>query len=152
MKLSNESRLKQLIEFKNDFNQRLEQAYKKYEENSKHLVKSSKTQSDVLLDKAKTSKENVKELPEINNEGKKRTLIFKSPFSDRNVDKSIKVKKRVKSQLKLMSDTWKPQYMVCDYFEKFKRLKDNYEMTNWERVNIFIINKLFSYIGKINAM
>ena len=40
MKLSNESRLKQLIEFKNDFNQRLEQAYKKYEENSKHLVKS----------------------------------------------------------------------------------------------------------------
>ena len=41
-----------------------------------------------------------------------------------------------------MADTWKPQYMVCDYFEKFKRLKDNYEMTNWERVNhnLFYLN------------
>ena len=28
--------------------------------------------------------------------------------------------------------------MVCDYFEKYKRLKPNYEMTNWEQVIIFL--------------
>ena len=43
-----------------------------------------------------------------------------------------------------MSNTWKPQFMVCDYFGKFKRLRDNYEMSNWEQVIKYFFNFLIN--------
>ena len=49
----------------------------------------------------------------------------------------IKLRKVGKCPIKLMSNTWKPQFMVCDYFEKYKRLKPQYEMSIWEQVIIY---------------
>ena len=76
----------------------------------------------------------------------KKSKIFKSPFSEDSDIDSIKIKKTGRSQLKLMSNTWKPQFMVCDYFETFKRLKDHYEMTNWEIVIIYLIYNIYYLI------
>ena len=149
MKLSNESRLRELMKFKQEFNEKLENAYKIYEEKTKSMIKGSKTQNndkqgDIKnLSQTKYSNHN-KSLPEIKNKEKGKTLIFKSPFSEKIEDKSLRIKKRGKSQLQIMADTWKPQYMICNYFDNFKRLKDNYEMTDWERVNhIFFYAKFY---------
>ena len=54
-----------------------------------------------------------------------------------NID-SIKIRKVGRGKLNIMSNTWKPQFMVCDYFEPYKRLKNNYEMSTWEIVIIYI--------------
>ena len=42
MKLSNESRLEELMRFKKDFNEKLKSAYKIYEERSKTFVNTAK--------------------------------------------------------------------------------------------------------------
>lgn len=128
MKLSNESRLEELMRFKKDFNEKLKSAYKIYEERSKTFVNTAKM------------KENTKENISIKNLKSKKLLkekkskIFKSAFSDDEEIDFIKTRKTGKSRAKLMSGTWKPQFMICDYFEEFKRLKDNYEMSDWEKV------------------
>ena len=117
MKLSNESRLEELMKFKNDFNEKLRNAYSLYEQRSKSISNNNinnENNKETLLKKNKT-----RNLPKITSSGKgKAKFIFKSAFDP----------------IKLMSNTWKPQFMVCDYFGKFKRLRDNYEMSNWEQV------------------
>jgi hypothetical protein len=142
MKLSNESRLEELMKFKKDFNEKLQTAYKIYEERSKTFESRTKTneKNKENISKNIKSNSNSRNLPKIKKLMKeKKSKIFKSPFSeDADID-SIKIRKTGRSQLKLMSNTWKPQFMVCDYFDTFKRLKDHYEMTDWEIViNLFI--------------
>ncbi len=140
MKLSNESRLEELMKFKKDFNEKLQTAYKIYEERSKTFGNRIKTKENNKENSSKNikSQNNSRNLPKIKKLVKeKKSKIFKSPFSEDSDIDSIKIKKTGRSQLKLMSNTWKPQFMVCDYFETFKRLKDHYEMTNWEIVIIF---------------
>lgn len=140
MKLSNESRLEELMKFKKDFNEKLQTAYKIYEERSKTFGNRIKIKENNKENSSKNikSQNNSRNLPKIKKLVKeKKSKIFKSPFSEDSDIDSIKIKKTGRSQLKLMSNTWKPQFMVCDYFETFKRLKDHYEMSNWEIVIIF---------------
>ena len=140
MKLSNESRLEELMKFKKDFNEKLQTAYKIYEERSKTFGNRFKTKENNKENSSKNikSQNNSRNLPKIKKFVKeKKSKIFKSPFSEDSDIDSIKIKKTGRSQLKLMFNTWKPQFMVCDYFETFKRLKDHYEMTNWEIVIIY---------------
>lgn len=133
MKLSNESRLDELMKFKKDFNEKLHKAYKIYEQRSKTFSSNNNTNEN---SKERFLNNKTRNLPKIR-EGKK-SKIFKSAFAQDGEIDPIKIKKCGRSQLKIMSNTWKPQYMVCDYFERFKRLKPNYEMTNWELVIIFL--------------
>ena len=138
MKLSNESRLGELMRFKKDFNEKLKSAYKIYEERSKTFVNTAKmkenTKENISIKNLK-SNQNSKNLPKIKKLLKeKKSKIFKSAFSDDEEIDFIKTRKTGKSRTKLMSGTWKPQFMICDYFEEFKRLKDNYEMSDWEKV------------------
>ena len=146
MKLSNESRLDELMKFKKDFNEKLHKAYKLYEQRSKTFSSNNNTNENY---KERVLNNKTRNLSKINriNEGKK-SKIIKSAFAQEDGEfEPIKIKKFGRSQLKIMSNTWKPQYMVCDYFEKFRRLKPNYEMTNWEIVIIFYLY-IFHYIGK----
>jgi hypothetical protein len=149
MKLSNESRLEELMKFKKDFNEKLQTAYKIYEERSKTFGNRIKTKENNKENSSKNikSQNNSRNLPKIKKFVKeKKSKIFKSPFSEDSDIDSIKIKKTGRSQLKLMSNTWKPQFMVCDYFETFKRLKDHYEMTNWEIVIIYLIYNIYYLI------
>lgn len=143
MKLSNESRIEELMKFKKDFNEKLERAYQKYEERSKTMgnnntIKENNKEaiSQDLFGK-KTNKHS-RNLPKIKSLIKeKKSPIFKSAFiQDADID-SIRIRKTGRSQIKLMSNTWKPQFMICDYFEPYKRLKSQYEMSNWEKVIIY---------------
>ena len=144
MKLPHESHLNELMKFKEDFNQKLQSAYKIYEERSKTFGNSlniKENNKENLSTKLKTS-QNIKQsknLPKIGKLSKeKKSKIFKSPFVlDSDID-SIKIRKTGKGKLNIMSNTWKPQFMVCDYFEPYKRLKNNYEMSTWEIVIIYI--------------
>ena len=149
MKLSNESRLEELMKFKKDFNEKLQTAYKIYEERSKTFGNRIKTKENNKENSSKNikSQNNSRNLPKIKKFVKeKKSKIFKSPFSEDSDIDSIKIKKTGRSQLKLMSNTWKPQFMVCDYFETFKRLKDHYEMSNWEIVIIYLIYNIYYLI------
>ena len=136
MKLSNESRLEELMKFKNDFNEKLKNAYNIYEQRSKNF---SKNNSNSENNKESSLSKKTRNLPKIQRFGKnKNSLIFKSPFDEEDETDYIKLRKVGKSPIKLMSNTWKPQFMVCDYFEKFKRLRPNYEMSIWEQVIIYL--------------
>ena len=59
------------------------------------------------------------------------------PFDEEDGIDYIKLRKVGKCPIRLMSNTWKPQFMVCDYFEKYKRLQPKYEMSIWEQVIIY---------------
>ena len=136
MKLSNESRLEELMKFKNDFNEKLKNAYNIYEQRSKNF---SKNNSNSENNKESSLSKKTRNLPKIQRFGKKKnSLIFKSPFDEEGEIDYIKLRKVGKSPIKLMSNTWKPQFMVCDYFDKFKRLRPNYEMSIWEQVIIYL--------------
>ena len=119
MKLSNESRLEELMKFKNDFNEKLRNAYSLYEQRSKSISKSNinnENNKERLLKKNKT-----RNLPKITSSGKgKPQLIFKSAFDEDGDIDYINIRKVGKAPIKLMSNTWKPQFMVCDYFGKFE--------------------------------
>ena len=138
MKLSNESRIDELMRFKEEFNNNLKSAYKIYEERSKTFTNnfSKKEESSKNI----STNKNSRNLPKIKKYKKdKKSDIFKSPFcEDLGGIDPIKLRKTGKSQLKLLSNTWKPQFMVCDYFDNFKRLRDQHEMTDWEKVIIYI--------------
>ena len=144
MKLPNESHLNELMKFKEDFNQKLQSAYKIYEERSKtfgnslNIKENNKENSSTKLKTSQNIKKS-KNLPKINKPSKEtKTKLFKSPFTiDADID-SIKIRKVGRGKLNIMSNTWKPQFMVCDYFEPYKRLKNNYEMSTWEIVIIYI--------------
>ena len=136
MKLSNESRLEELMKFKNDFNEKLRNAYNLYEQRSKTICKNN---SNIENNKENSlKKKKTRNLPKIQGLGKnKNSVIFKSAFDEEDGIDYIKLRKVGKCPIKLMSNTWKPQFMVCDYFEKFKRLKPKYEMSIWEQVIIY---------------
>ena len=137
MKLSNESRIEELMKFKKDFNEKLKTAYKIYEERSKTFGNTIKMKENTKENASKKTFKNnhTRNLPKIKKLMKeKKSKIFKSAFSDDDDFDPIKIRKTGRSQLKLLSDTWKPQFMVGDYFEKFKRIRDNYEMSDWEKV------------------
>ena len=143
MKLSNESRLEELMKFKNDFNEKLRNAYSLYEQRSKSISNNNinnENNKETLMKKNKT-----RNLPKITSSGKgKAKFIFKSAFDEDGDIDYIKIRKVGKAPIKLMSNTWKPQFMVCDYFGKFKRLRDNYEMSNWEQVIKYFFNFLIN--------
>jgi len=148
MKLTNESRLNELMKFKEDFTKKLKSAYKIYEERSKAFGKGlniKENNKENLSTKLKTNQsiQPSRNLPKLGKLSKeKKSKIFKSPFVlDSDID-SIKIRKTGKGKLNIMSNTWKPQFMVCDYFEPYKRLKNNYEMSTWE---IVIIDFLLIY-------
>lgn len=140
MKLANESRIEELMKFKKDFNDKLKKAYQLYEERTKtsgnNTTMKENNKGDVSnIIKGKKINKHSRNLPKIM--GFSKPSIFKSAFVEDADINSIQIKKTGKSQSKLMQNTWKTQYMVGDYFEPYKRLKDNYEMSNWERVNIY---------------
>ena len=81
MKLSNESRLEELMKFKNDFNEKLRNAYSLYEQRSKSISNNNinnENNKETLLKKNKT-----RNLPKITSSGKgKAKFIFKSAFDE----------------------------------------------------------------------
>lgn len=143
MKLSNESRIEELMKFKKDFNEKLQTAYKVYEERSKtfgnNISIKENNKENILKNPFGKINKHSRNLPKIKKLVKqKKSTVFRSAFTeDADID-SVR-KRKIGKSIKLISNIWKPQYMVSDYFETFKRLKENYEMSDWEKVNIYII-------------
>ena len=135
MKLSNESRLEELMKFKSDFNDKLKNAYKLYEQRSKTFCKNNNNIEN--SEESSFKKKKTRNLPKIQGFGKNKNIVFKSAFDEEDGIDYIKLRKVGKCPIKLMSNTWKPQFMVCDYFEKYKRLQPKYEMSIWEQVIIY---------------
>ena len=74
MKLSNESRLEELMKFKNDFNEKLRNAYSLYEQRSKSISNNNinnENNKETLLKKNKT-----RNLPKITSSGKGKAKLF----------------------------------------------------------------------------
>jgi hypothetical protein len=121
------------MKMKDEFNANLKDSFAKYELNNKqHNLnikdnhKIDKSRSSLVLSKKKI-------LPNLNRPKSKQILSINEEISTSS-NRSIK---RINSEYKKVPDTWKPQYMICDYFDKFKRLQDKHDMDNWEKVILY---------------
>ena len=115
----NEERVKEIQEFVKDFNKKLKDSFTLYEQKQKKIkLKKLKISQSQVYHHPKTEGD---KLPILNNKEKiKKT--FKKNLSDYNIfinnDKPI----------------WKPPKGVPDYFEDFKRLENQLDLDNWEKV------------------
>ena len=107
-----EVKVKEIQEFVNDFNKKIKESFKIYENRNK---------------KEKSLRRN---FSEINGEIKMREK-FPSLFIKNEENKnSIK-----NLQLNNKSPIWKPPNGAPNYFEEFKRLDNKHELSNWEKVS-----------------
>ena len=143
MKTSNTQRFEELMKFKNDFNAKLKESFEKYESRIKkyHSEKNGKNKT---INKFPTTVELTKEnIPIISKAKKSKNL---PPLTTKYIEEKdiiYKLPRRSRSQVKsdLTTTTWKPQYMINDYFDIFRRLQDKHEINDWEKVinNYFYI-------------
>ena len=135
MKTSNTARFDELMRLRDEFNAKLQDSFEKYEsriknyhsQKNKKISKISKNQTTLEL-----SKDNF--LPTIYKPKKNKTLQILTPKFTEERGYIYKLPKRSRSQAKGFNDTWKPQYMICDYFDIFRRLRDEHDLDNWEKV------------------
>ena len=135
MKTSNTARFEELMRLKNEFNQKLKESFEKYESRiKKHHFQ--KDETNHIINKSPTSIELSKDNHKIINiKTKKRKKL--PPLTQKYTEEKdyiYKLPKRSRSQAKEYSDTWKPQYMINDYFDIFRRLRDKHEINDWEKV------------------
>ena len=130
----NNERFKELTKFKEEFNAKLRNALEQYE--------SKLTLRNIL------SKDNTKNFKTINKS--RSTKLIKENLKFQNTitlpQKTITnlKPKRVNSYIINKNKAWKPQHMVGDVFDKnFKRLKDFYEMSNWDKYRIDLAERSY---------
>jgi hypothetical protein len=133
MNTTHTARFAELMKMKDEFNANLKDSFAKYELNNKqHDLnikenhKIDKSRSSIVLGKKKI-------LPKLNRPISKQILSINEEISNSS-NRSIK---RINSEYKKVPDTWKPEYMICDYFDKFRRLQDRHDMDNWEKVILY---------------
>ena len=133
MNTTHTARFTDLMRMKDEFNTKLKDSFAKYEslnnqynQNIKDNHKIDKSRSSIVLCKKK-------KLPKLKRPISKQILSINEEISTSS-NRSIK---RINSEYKKVPDTWKPQYMICDYFDKFKRLQDKHDMDNWEKVILY---------------
>ena len=143
MKTSNTQRFEELMRFKKDFNAKLKESFEKYESRIKNY-NSEKNGKNKKINKYPTTIELIKENIPIILKTKKNSNKL-PPLTTKFIDEKdivYKLPKRSRTQIKSdsTSTTWKPQYMINDYFDMFRRLQDKHEIDDWEKViyNIFI--------------
>jgi hypothetical protein len=134
MNTTHTARFADLMKMKDEFNAKLKDSFTKYElinkqhnQSIKDNHKIDKSRSSIVLCKKK-------KLPKLKRPISKQILSINEDIS--NIPN--RPKKRINSEYKKVPDTWKPQYMICDYFDKFRRLQDRHDMDNWEKVIIYI--------------
>ena len=125
MKIHKNERIDQLFRFRNQFNNNLTSAIRAYEEkfgkntqinNEPHKIIKNKTTSEII---------------------KAKSIKIKHHISKSKTKFGLEDHKRSKTEIiQNKINVWKPAYMICDYFEKFKRLKPKYELNTWEKVII----------------
>jgi len=144
MNTTHTARFTELMKMKDEFNSKLKDSFAKYElrnkqhnPNIKDNHKIDKSKSSIVLCKKK-------KLPKLDRPKSKQILSINEDISTY----SNRPKKRINSEYKKAPDTWKPQYMICDYFDKFRRLQDRHDMDNWEKVILYIL--IYIFIAKKN--
>ena len=135
MNTTHTARFSDLMRMKDEFNAKLKDSFAKYEsinnqynQNLKDNHKIDKSRSSIVLCKKK-------KLPKIDRPKSKQIL---SIDEDINTSSNRPIK-RINSEYKKIPDTWRPQYMICDYFDIFRRLQDRHDMDNWEKVILYIL-------------
>ena len=120
-------KVKEIKEFVEDFNKRLKNSFKLFE------IKNAK------------KRKLMKNFTQINDKSKIKNLLIKKNEENKCISKTDNLNLNM-----IKKQSWKPPKGAPDYFEKFKSLHDEYELSIWEKVSkliIFIIN-----IGKNNVM
>lgn len=135
MKTSNTERFEELMRFKREFNAKLKESFEKYESRIKKY-NSVKNDKNKTINKYPTTIELTKENITISKPKKSKKLPPLTPKYIEEKDIIYKLPRRSKSQVKtdLATITWKPQYMINDYFDIFRRLQDKHEINDWEKV------------------
>ena len=131
-------RYKELEKFKEEFNAKLKDAFERYESklNLKNTLSQEKFKNKKLINKSHSTRIIKKNQNSI-------TLSSKNTSNMKP--------KRVNSYIQKSKNVWKPQHMVGDIFDKnFKRLKDNYEMSNWDKYRIDLAER--SYAKEKNTL
>ena len=143
MKTSNTARFDELMKLRDEFNSKLQESFEKYESRIKKY-NSEKNKKAHKITKYPTSLELSKEnhLPTTHKSKKLKKLPPLTPKFMEERGYIYKLPKRSRSIFKEESVTWKPQYMINDYFDMFRRLQDKHEINDWEKV-INIYNNLF---------
>lgn len=126
----NIERIKELKTFSDTFYAKLNEVNKTEEslspnQNNKILKKSLSTCSKNITSNLPNSKSPFTNLPSIKNRPVKSCRKKQSKFSN-NIYKTLL--------------PWVPPHYVGRYFEKYKRLPDHYELSSWDKVNLFIYN------------
>lgn len=115
----NEERIKEIIEFRDSFNKKLEESFKRYEE------------------KIKLEKENQKK----KNKQTFKTKSLKKCLTSMNEQMEYKYARKMKrntisANLFQKNPPWQPTNGYPIYFGDYKRLKDGYQMNDWEKNRI----------------
>ena len=95
-----------------------------------------------------SSKSMRKSLSSVGNKFKNQSTNYKKSLSNYNLKakfalkplKKMKLSNQNKINIYKTLTPWIPPNYEGNYFEDFKRLQDNYDMSNWEKVNIIFIN------------
>lgn len=136
MKTSNTARFAELMRLKDEFNAKLLESFEKYESRIQkyHSLKNVKKMK--LNTNSETNELTKGNLPKINKSKNTKYLEpLKPKYNDDIIDFS-KMPKRSNSQITGDVGFWRPPYMICDYFDKFRRLQDKHEINDWEKVII----------------
>ena len=121
-----ETRMKELQEFADNFNQKLKEAYTLYEKKQKKIMdmknlKKCKSQINTFHktdgDKIPSKSKNLKKIPKID------TIKYLSNNAGFTTP-----------------PVWKPPKFYPTYFDDFKRLHNQYELDDWEKVCKYLIN------------
>ena len=113
-----EEKVKELQNFVNDFNKKLKEAHNIFTEKQNKIKILKKTHSVKSLNRNKKAI-----LPDISK-------------TYRSIEK-IKIKKNLNlsnNNIIITTPIWKPSNGYPNYFEKFKRLQDKHEISDWEKV------------------
>jgi hypothetical protein len=129
-------RIKELQNFANNFYNKL---YSSEEE-------TSPKKSETIIN----SKSMRKSLSTVGDKFKNQSTNYKKSLSNYNLNvkfslkpiKKIKLSNQNRINIYKTLLPWIPPNYEGNYFEKFKRLQDHYDMSNWEKVNIIFINIL----------
>ena len=129
-------RIKELQNFANNFYNKL---YSSEEE-------TSPTKNETIIN----SKSMRKSLSTVGDKFKNQSTNYKKSLSNYNLNvkfslkpiKKIKLSNQNRINIYKTLLPWIPPNYEGNYFEKFKRLQDLYDMSNWEKVNIIFINIL----------
>lgn len=125
----NHERIKEIKDFKDEFNKKLEESYKAYEERIKKEKMKGKGK-----DNAKFKSKSLKKC--LTTMGEEMEYKFAKD----------KGRQTFTSNLFQKSPPWQPNNGVGTYFGDFKRLVDGHDMSIWEKVNKLFHNYYIYFI------